>query len=157
MKLLPPDFRDFLKLLNRKRVRYLVVGGYAVGYHGYPRATGDIDIFIAISPRNAAAMVDVFREFGFVTVDLNSALFLTRGSVARIGRPPLRIEILNEIDGVRFDECHARREVARLDGLQVSLIGFEDLRKNKVAAGRPKDLADLGYLKAGVGRQRRKN
>ena len=147
MRLLPPDFRDFLKLLNRRRVRYLIVGGYAVGYHGYPRATGDLDIFIAISPRNAAAMVAVFKEFGFVTADLTPRLFASRGSVARLGRPPLRIEIINEIDGVRFEDCYARRQTTKLDGIRVSFIDYADLLKNKAAAGRPKDIADLAYLK----------
>ena len=144
--LLPRDFREFLKLLNRRRVKYLIVGGYAVGFHGYPRPTGDIDIFIAISPDNARAMVEVFRDFGFVTVDLSEALFLSAGGVARIGRPPVRIEILNEIDGVEFSACHARRVSGKLAGLKVNFIGFDDLLKNKRAAGRPKDLADLSYL-----------
>lgn len=144
--LLPRDFRDFLKLLNRRRVKYLIVGGYAVGFHGYPRPTGDIDIFIAISPANAKAMVGVFREFGFVTADLSEALFLRAGGVARIGRPPVKIEVLNEIDGVSFAACYARRVPGNLARLKVNFIGYEDLLRNKRAAARPKDLADLSYL-----------
>ena len=144
--LIPPDFREFLKLLNRRRVKYLIVGGYAVGFHGYPRPTGDIDIFIAVSPDNARAMVKVFRDFGFVTVDLSESLFLTAGGVARIGRPPVKIEVLNEIDGVEFDRCFASRAPGKIAGLKVNFIGLEDLVKNKRAAARPKDLADLSYL-----------
>jgi hypothetical protein len=133
-------------LLNRRRVKYLIVGGYAVGFHGYPRPTGDIDIFIAVSPANAQAMVRVFREFGFVTPDLSEALFIRAGGVARIGRPPVKIEILNEIDGVSFAECYARRVPGELARLKVNFIGYDDLLRNKRAAARPKDLADLSYL-----------
>jgi predicted nucleotidyltransferase len=151
---LPRDFREFLKLLNRHRVRYVVVGGYSVVYHGYPRYTGDIDIFVAISPRNAAALAKVFRDFGFGDDGPNPAVFQERGQVVRIGREPMRLEILNEIDGVTFDACYARRARARIEGLTINFIGFEDLLANKRSSGRPKDLADVDVLQD-KGRQRR--
>ncbi len=143
---LPHDFRDFLRLLNRYRVKYLVVGGYSVAFHGYPRYTGDLDIFVAISPGNAAALVKVFQAFGFADGGPAPAAFQQRGHVIRIGREPMRLEILNEIDGVTFAECYARRTRARLDNLTVNFIGLDDLLKNKRRANRPKDRADVDVL-----------
>jgi predicted nucleotidyltransferase len=151
---IPRDFREFLRLLNRQRVRYLVVGGYSVVYHGYPRYTGDIDIFVAISPRNAAALARVFRDFGFGDEGPSPAVFQERGQVVRIGREPMRLEILNEIDGVAFDACYARRTRTRIEGLTINFIGFDDLLANKRRSGRPKDLADVDVL-AKKCRQRR--
>lgn len=144
---LPREFREFLSLLSRHRVKYLVVGGYAVVYHGYPRYTGDIDIFIAISSRNAANLVKVFEDFGFAAGDVDPAVFQDRGQVLRLGREPMRVEILNEIDGVTFDECYARRIRARFASLSINFISRDDLLKNKRAAGRPKDQADVEVLK----------
>jgi hypothetical protein len=143
---IPHDFREFLKLLNQHRVRYLVVGGYSVAYHGYPRYTGDIDIYVAISSRNAVALAKVFRDFGFADGGPDPAAFQERGQVIRIGREPMRLEILNAIDGVSFDACFRRRTRARLDNLTINFIGYDDLLKNKRCAGRPKDLADVAVL-----------
>ncbi len=92
---LPPDFKEFLQLLKEKQVEYLVVGGYAVAFHGFPRPTGDIDIWIAVSPNNAALMVEVMTEFGFGGPHLNSELFLDATNMVRLGVPPVKIEILN--------------------------------------------------------------
>ncbi len=144
---LPRDFLEFLRLLNRHRVRYLIVGGYSVAYHGYPRYTGDIDIFVALSARNAAALVKVFRDFGFGSGGPEPAAFQQPGYVLRLGREPMRLEILNEIDGVTFEQCYARRIRARIGGCAMNFIGYQDLLKNKRSAGRPKDLADLETLK----------
>lgn len=144
---IPRDFREFLSLLNRHRVRYLVVGGYSVGYHGYPRYTGDIDIFVAISARNAAALSKVFHDFGFGEDSPVPAAFQEPGQVIRIGREPMRLEILNEIDGVTFDACFRRRTKARLGNMTINFIGIDDLLTNKRCASRPKDLADVAILK----------
>jgi hypothetical protein len=152
---IPRDFLEFLRLLGRHRVRYLVVGGYSVAYHGYPRYTGDIDVYVAISPRNAAALVKVFRDFGFGEDGPNAAAFQQRGHVVRIGREPMRLEILNEIDGVAFDECYTRRTRARLGKLTVNFIGLDELLKNKRRAGRPKDLADVAVLESNRKRPQR--
>ena len=123
-----------------------MVGGYAVGYHGYPRATNDLDIWIALSRDNAERAVGALREFGFGTPDLSPDLLLEPKRIIRLGVSPLRIEILNTISGVRFSECFARRVVEELDGIPVHLIALDDLKTNKKAAGRFKDLNDLENL-----------
>lgn len=146
MTQLPHDFNVFLKLLNAHQVEYLVVGGYAVSFHGYPRPTGDIDIWIAINETNANRMVSVLREFGFALPDLSPHLFLDTNNMVRMGMPPVRIEILNEISGVLFDECYARRETTKVDETLINIIALDDLKRNKAASGRYKDLNDLENL-----------
>ncbi len=143
---LPADFREFLKLLNEEEVEYLLIGGYAVGYHGYPRTTADMDVWVESSPDNAAKVVKVFRRFGMDDPNLTADLFLQRGKIIRMGVPPMRIEVLTAIDGVTFAESFARRETVVMDGLSVNLISLRDLRKNKLASGRHKDLDDLEHL-----------
>jgi predicted nucleotidyltransferase len=149
---LPDDFRDFIRLLNRKRVRYVVVGGYAVAWHGFPRYTGGIDFLVELSERNALALIEVFREFGFKKPPAAS-LFLTPGNIVRVGWQPTRVEVMNRIDGVTFDECWNSRRAAVIGGIRVNLIDLPELLKNKRASGRPKDLEDLRNLPA---RARRK-
>jgi predicted nucleotidyltransferase len=146
MTLLPPDFKDFLRLLNSHRVEYLLVGGYAVGYHGYPRATADMDLWIAMTAANAQKVTAVLREFGFESPELRPDLFLEKEKVIRMGLPPVRIEILTTLSGVDFDGCYSRREIIDLDGVEVNLISLDDLKKNKQAAGRHQDLNDLEHL-----------
>ncbi len=102
---LPEDFKDFLKLLNKRAVRYLLVGGYAVGFYGYPRATNDIDFWIELNRENAEKIVEVIREFGFNPPELSPELFLKDKQVIRMGFAPLRIGVLTEISGVNFAEC----------------------------------------------------
>jgi hypothetical protein len=105
---LPADLREFLKLLNVARVEYLLIGGYAVGYYGYPRATADMDIWVAISDKNARKLVRVLKNFGFDVPNLKPEVFLTRDRIIRFGEPPLRIEVLTTISGVTFEACFAR-------------------------------------------------
>jgi hypothetical protein len=143
---LPDDFKEFLRLLRFHGVRYLVVGGWAVIYHGYPRATGDLDVWVAVSPDNAERVVEVLREFGFETPRLSPALFLENDRIVRMGVPPLRIEILTGISGVTFDDCYNGRVDGDLGGAEVSLISLRDLKANKLASGRTKDLADVEEL-----------
>jgi hypothetical protein len=143
---LPDDFREFLKLLNDADVRYLLIGGYAVGYHGYPRATADMDIWVAIAPDNASKLVDVFHRFGMQDAKLTPSIFQERGKIVRIGVPPMRIEVLTEIDGVLFEDCYAARVTTEIDGQKVHLISRRHLRINKRASGRHKDLDDLEHL-----------
>ena len=143
---LPGDFKEFLKLLNEKNVRYLLIGGYAVGYHGYPRATNDMDIWIAIDPENARRVIEALREFGFDLPELIPDLFLQANKIVRMGNPPMRLEITTSISGVEFDGCYSSRVVDVLDGVKVSIIDLEHLKLNKRAAGRLKDLADLEAL-----------
>src|SRR5215475_8749269 len=104
---LPPDFKEFLRLLNTHDVEYLLIGGYAVGYHGYPRATNDLDIWIAVHPDNAERVTRALREFGFDVPGLSSKLFLDDKRIVRMGVPPLRIEVMTSISGVAFEECYA--------------------------------------------------
>lgn len=144
--LLPPDFKDFLQLLNSEGVEYLLVGAYAVGYYGYPRSTGDMDIWIAAHPANAEALVRVLRKFGFAVESVSADLFLTENQIIRIGVPPLRIDLLTSVSGIGFAECHAQRRMDIIDGVQVSLISLDHLKQNKRAIGRPKDLDDLEHL-----------
>jgi hypothetical protein len=143
---LPPDFKDFLKLLNLNEVEYLLIGGYAVSYYGYPRATGDMDVWIAINSENAIKIVEVFKEFGFNVPDLSTDLFLQENKVIRMGNPPLRLEILTTISGVDFSECFQEKFVTEIDGIDVNLISLKHLKLNKKASGRFKDLNDLENL-----------
>jgi hypothetical protein len=143
---LPNDFKEFLKLLNSHQVEYLLVGGYAVGFHGYPRATVDMDIWIAVHPNNAERMIKVLQEFGYESSDISMELFLKENRIIRMGFPPLRIEILTTISGVSFCECFADRLIERIDGIEINLINLTHLKKNKQASGRHKDLEDLEHL-----------
>jgi len=143
---LPQDFKEFLKLLNAKGVEYLLIGGYAVGYHGYPRATADMDIWVAVKPENAEKLMAVLRDFGFDMPELTPELFLKEKNIVRMGIPPMRIEITTGISGVEFDICYAQKVVDVLDGIQVNIINLQDLKVNKKASGRFKDLNDLENL-----------
>ena len=144
MILLPPDFKEFLQLLNSHKVEYLLVGGYAVGYYGYPRATADMDIWIHATPENAERLVNVLTEFGFS--DISTEIFLKESQVIRMGVPPLRIEVLTSISGVNFSECYLERSTVSIDEIEISLISLEHLKANKKASGRYKDLDDLEHL-----------
>ena len=143
---LPKDFKELLQLLNSKKIEYLVVGGYAVALYGYPRATGDMDIWIASSKDNAHKTVEALKEFGFSSPELKEELFLEKEKNIRMGNPPLRIEILTSIDGVEFDECYRNKKTVTIDDIDVNFISLEDLKKNKRASGRYQDLADLENL-----------
>ena len=142
--LLPPDFKEFLRLLNSREVQYLLIGGYAVNYYGYPRATADLDIWIATNPLNAEKMVGALGEFGFTQA--TSSLLQEPGKIIRMGVPPIRIEVLTSISGVDFPNCFRNRLIADIDGVTAHLISLADLKANKKATGRLKDLADLEQL-----------
>ena len=143
---LPPDFSAFLSLLSEAGVEYLLVGGYAVGYHGYPRPTGDIGVWVRQSAENAERLVRALRQFGFGTPDLVPAAFLGDGRIVRMGLPPNRAKVLTSVSDVAFDDAWADRETSDWDGAPVPTISLRHLRKNKQASGRPKDLADLVEL-----------
>lgn len=136
-----------MSFLNEEQVKYLLIGGYAVGYYGHPRATGDIDIWIAMTELNAIAVVKALNRFGFNHGEASTDLFMESGNIIRMGFPPMRIEILNQIDGVDFDECYARQTLGRIEGINIPIISIEDLLKNKAASGRTKDLADIEALR----------
>ncbi len=143
---LPHDFKEFLRLLNAHQVEYLLVDGYAVAYHGYPRATADLDIWISIHPDNVKKIIAVLKVFGFSASVLSYELFFREGQIIRLGVPPVRIEIATSISGVQFDACYKERLTAELDGIEVDIISLTHLKTNKKAAGRHKDLDDLENL-----------
>ncbi|MEM6647611.1 MAG: hypothetical protein AAF730_15300 [Bacteroidota bacterium] len=143
---LPTEFSELLKLLHAHEVRYLVVGGYAVAYHGYPRTTGDIDIWIERSRDNAERIYNVLLNFGFDVPELRAELFEQADRVIRMGYPPLRVEILTSISGVEFSDCYPKRIQDDLGGTRASIIELDCLKTNKRASGRHKDLSDLGHL-----------
>jgi hypothetical protein len=143
---LVPDFKDFLKLLSEEKVEYLLVGGYAVGFHGYPRATKDMDIWVAINPENAERLVRVFIRFGFSSKSISSASFLNEKKVIEIGIDPVRIDVIMSISGITFAECFAQRVNFLYEGININLINLEDLKTNKRATGRLRDLADVEEL-----------
>ncbi len=143
---LPTEFKEFLRSFNDHNVEYLLIGGYAVGYHGYPRATADIDVWVACNQSNADRIVETLKAFGFDVPELTPALFLEEHRIVRMGRAPLRIEISMSIDGVEFEACYRERIVDTIEGLEISIINLEHLKQNKRASGRLKDLADLDYL-----------
>ena len=143
---IPQDFKEFLKLLNENKAKYLLIGGYAVGYYGYPRPTGDMDIWIKISEENAEKVLKSLQEFGFTSPELTKELFLQDKRIIRMGVPPFRLEVSTYIDGVEFDECFAEKEVVQFDEVSVNLISLKQLKINKKASGRYKDLNDLENL-----------
>lgn len=140
------DYKEFLRLLRAHGVEYLLIGGWAVGYYGYPRATYDLDVWIAISPANAARVVKALAEFGFGLTELSTDLFLQPDKIVRMGVEPVRIELMTSISGVEFEECYRERLETTLKGVPVSLINLRHLKINKEASGRLKDLADLEQL-----------
>jgi hypothetical protein len=143
---LPPDFREFLLFLNEEGVDYLLIGGWAVGVHGVIRYTQDIDVWVRIHPDNAGKLLRALERFGFTHGEVSADLFLEPGNIVRMGFPPMRIEITNQIDGVEFGACHERRLMTAMDGLMVPVISLEDLLTNKRASNRLKDQADVEAL-----------
>ena len=139
---LDKNLREFIALLNSRRVEYLVVGGHAVAFHGYPRFTGDIDFFVAVSPATAEKLINVLDAFGFGGIGITKEDFLQSGSVVQLGFPPNRIDLVTGIEAVSFGEAWDTRIAAELDGLPVHFIARDLLVKNKRAAGRTKDIAD---------------
>lgn len=142
---LAEDFREFLALLKKHQVKYLLIGGYAVAFHGYPRFTGDLDIWIQPEPENARRVVEVLHEFG-ITTGVSEDLFRADSQMVRLGERPLRLDLTTSISGVDFSSCYGRRVTSIWDDVEVDLISLSDLRINKRASGRTKDLADLEYL-----------
>ena len=144
---LHPDFREFLKLLNSARVEYLLIGGYAVGYYGYSRATMDMDVWIALSAENARKAAGALVRFGFPKAAVDESAFLDKMRIVRLGLPPVRMEIMTDISGVTFDACFKRRNRVAINGIKINLIALDDLIANKIASGRHKDLDDVEHLR----------
>ncbi len=142
----PVDFTDFVHVLNANGVEYLLVGGYAVGVHGYVRATVDIDFFYRRTPENVTRVLAALQEFGAPPVVLDRAHLEAPDTVTAFGEPPIRIDLLSELSGVTFDEAREGAVEVPLDGELLPVIGLLALRANKEASGRPKDRFDLEQL-----------
>jgi hypothetical protein len=143
---LPPDLSEFLRLLRSHAVEYLLVGGYAVGYYGYPRATGDLDVWVHSTPENAERLVRAFIDFGYSPKTVKPEFFVDPNRIIRMGVPPICIDVIMTVSGLDFADCYRRRNEQLLSGVQVSLLSLEDLKLNKKASGRPKDVDDLENL-----------
>ncbi len=140
--MLSKDFKEFIALLNKHDVKYLVVGGYAVAIHGYPRYTKDLDVWIALSPGNADKMLMVLNDFGFGELELTAEDFTKSDQIIQLGYPPNRIDIITSLTGINFNESYENRLVIDLGDIEVLVIDRDNLKKNKLATGRLQDLAD---------------
>ena len=140
------DFKELLRLLEKNNVDYLIVGGYAVAFYGYPRFTKDIDIFFKDSKDNRVEILNSLIEFGFSSDDLKEEMFKTKGNVVTFGVEPVRVDFLNSIDGVKFEEAVKNRVRGKYDTLEVYFIGKEELIKNKLSTERLQDKADAEEL-----------
>jgi hypothetical protein len=145
--MLNQDFREFIKLLNESNVRYLVVGGYAVAFHGHPRYTKDLDVWIELSPDNADKLLEALVKFGFGSLGLKREDFLERDQIIQLGYPPNRIDILTTLKDLDFEDCYEVKVEVVIQGLHIDFIDMENLKKNKQATGRTQDLADAENLK----------
>jgi predicted nucleotidyltransferase len=140
------DFREFVELLNEYKVEFIIVGGFALAFHGVPRFTGDIDVFIKSDQDNAKRVMNTLVAFGFGSLDLSIEDFQTPNNVIQLGLPPVRIDIVTSISGVTWDEAYATKENGLFGDVPVSYIGKKQFIINKRATGRKKDLADLESL-----------
>jgi hypothetical protein len=141
---LPEDFKDFIRFLNSNEVEYLLVGGWAVGLYGNPRATKDIDFLIAVDEINLKRLEKALIEFGAPTVDMNH--FKEIGNFFRMGVPPIQIDIITDASGIDITECYKRKNDIQIEDLTISVISKNDLIINKMSSGRLADLADAKYL-----------
>ena len=145
--MLSRDFKEFAELLNANGVEYLVVGGYALAVHGQPRYTGDLNLWLRVTPGNVERVLRALADFRFGSVGLSAADFMQPEAVIQLGYPPGRIDLLTHVDGVDFDACFAKRIEVSVVGVVLPVIGLEDFKSNKRASGRAKDLADLEALR----------
>lgn len=129
---LPKDFSEFLKLLNSKQVEYLLIGGWAVGFYGYPKSTGDLGIWISRSDKNAEKIVEALKEFGFNVSNLSADLFTKGNQITRLGLPPIRIKILTTISGITFEECYSNQQTILMNDANINIIGLDDLKKTRL-------------------------
>ena len=144
--MLNQDFKEFIQSFNDSDVRYLVIGGYAVALHGYPRYTKDLDVWIELSAENAARVIRALAQFGFGSLGLQAQDLLVPDQVIQLGYAPNRIDLITTAPGVDFETCYTSRVEVEIEGVAVNFIDLENLRRNKQAAGRLQDLADLENL-----------
>ena len=143
---LDKDFKEFIELLNEHNVNYLVIGGYAVNFHGYPRYTKDIDFWVWMTKSNAEKLLLVLKDFGFGSLDFKEEDFLVSDNIIQLGYEPYRIDILMEVDGVDFESSYENRSVIKIGDLPVNFLGIEELIIAKKQSGRLQDLADAEQL-----------
>jgi predicted nucleotidyltransferase len=141
-----PDFKEFIQSLNDNQVKYLIIGGYAVAYHGHPRYTKDMDIWLEMTSENADRILAALVDFGFGSLDLGPEDFMTPDRVIQLGYPPHRIDLITTPDGVDFQICYSAKVEVEIGGITVPFIDLFNLRLNKRASGRLQDLADLEKL-----------
>ncbi|MBN2352249.1 MAG: hypothetical protein JXD23_06720 [Spirochaetales bacterium] len=146
MMTLPKDFKELLSIFNANDVHYLVVGGYAVAYFGYVRATNDLDIWIDNCASNVEKVIRCLVEFGFPERDLHAEAFTQKDNIIRMGVPPFRIEILTSVSGLTFAAVYPHRVIAKISDIEILFIDVKHLKINKKASGRHKDLDDLENL-----------
>ena len=140
------DFREFIECLNKHKAEYLVVGGYAVAFHGHPRYTKNLDIWIRVSAENADKLLKAINDFGFSSLGLTKNDFETPELIIQLGNPPNRIDIITTASGIKFEDSYPHRIVENIEGLEVNFIDIENLKINKKATGRHQDLADIENL-----------
>ena len=143
---LDKDFNEFVELFIAHDVQFLIIGGYALAAHGFPRATGDLDAWVWASDTNAAKIITALDEFGFADVGITVSDLSREDTVVQLGYPPYRIDILTSIDGLEFTEAWASRVMVRINNMDVPFISRNDLITNKTAVGRPQDIADVHRL-----------
>lgn len=146
--MLSNDFKEFIELLRSNGVEFLVVGAHALAAHGKPRYTGDLDVWVRPEPDNIRRLIAALDAFGFAALGISAADFMTPQAMVQLGYPPARIDLLTAIDGVTFDECFAHRIEVATSGVVLPVISVDDLIRNKLAAGRAKDLADVESLRS---------
>jgi len=144
--MLSKEFKEFAKLLNDQKVEYLLVGGYAVVFYGYVRYTGDIDFWINPTKENAIRLIEVLDQFGFGSLNLTIEDFTKDDQIIQLGYPPNRIDIITSVTGLIFSDCYPKRKSFSIENIEIQTISLEDLKKNKKASGRYKDLDDLENL-----------
>lgn len=145
MENLPKDFKEFIGLLDKNDVRYIVIGGYAVVYHGYVRSTNDIDLWIDIRADNIKRLLKALDEFGFSSLNIKESDFLPH-QIIQLGHPPNRIDLVTTPAGIDFETCYESKEEVIIDDITVNIIDFENLIKGKKATHRMRDLADIEEL-----------
>ena len=145
--MLNKDYKEMLQILLEENIRFIVVGAYALGAHGYPRATGDIDIWVEPSTENAQRVVRALTKFGVPLINIREKDFETEGIIFQIGVAPRRIDIITTIDGVDFKSAYSRKEIVSVEELSIPVLSLEDLIKNKESTGREKDVFDAKMLR----------
>ena len=141
------DLREFVALLNEKNVKYLVIGGYAVAYHGFPRYTKDIDIWVWLNEENAQKVLEVIHAFGMKSMNILVDDLINKDTVIQLGMPPNRIDILTDLENLDFETCFEQREIADIGGLEISFLDIDNLITAKLNAGRPQDKVDVKKLR----------